>query len=374
MEIQFTNSHRNFPNVLPALFLGAIICNVFAVLDWWNLLPFALIGAILPLIPQVRHRKVQYVLWGVLAAWLLIRFDPILDGGKLLANRMFELSERSQSYEYDYFTVSRESALEAVLWLSMLTGTLCAFWGNKSNAVLCGLWLLAMAYFGVTPGIFWLTVLVLGGFLSVLPGQHRWFYGLITVAVVAGIAFAVSALAPEPSDAVSLLDDHLRDVLAVSPVTYEQTPVPTEVPEPELVPQPSTQLEQPDHGVQKAAANVLFFILAGLTLVLLFVPAIFKDRAAKKSQKARAGFDDSDHAAAIRAMYLYAQQWRKLSDTPGQIPAEVKRIWQEAAYSDHTMSQTQREAVHAYMQETAETVWAEAHWKKRLKIRYRICL
>lgn len=374
MEIQFTNSHRNFPNVLPALFLGAILCNVFAVLDWWYLLPFALIGVILPLIPQVRYRKAQYVLWGVLGAWLLIHFGPILDGGKLLANRMFALSESSQSYEYDYFTVSGESAEEAVLWLSMLTGTLCALWGNKSNAVLCGLWLLAMAYFGVTPGIFWLTVLALGGFLSVLPGQHRWFYGLITVAAVAGIAFAVSALAPEPSDAVSSLDDHLRDVLAASPVTYEQTPVPTEVPEPELVPQPSTQLEQPDHGVQKAAANILFFLLAGITLALLFVPAIFKDRAAKKRQKARAGFDAPDHGAAIRAMYLYAQRWRKLSQRAGQIPAQVQEIWLEAAYSDHIMSQGQRDTVYAYMKETAEKVWQESDWKMRLRIRCRIFL
>ena len=60
--------------------------------------------------------------------------------------------------------------------------------------------------------------------------------------------------------------------------------------------------------------------------------------------------------------------------TGGYTPAQVYAIWQEAAYSDHTMNNAQREAVRAYMTETAKAVWAEADWKKRLAIRYRICL
>ena len=374
MEIRFTQSGNKRAGVFSALFLAALICNVFAALDWFHLLPAALIGAVLPLIPQMRYRKVQYVLGGVLVVWLLIRVPSLLDGGKLLANRMFALSQQSQSYEYDYFTTSGRSAVEAVLWLSILAGTLCALWGSKVNGILCGMWMLAMAYFGVAPGILWLAVLVWTAFLNVLPGPHRWLYGLATGVLVAGIALAVMQIAPEPSKAVSALDDRLRDTLAVQSVVYEQTPVPTEVPEPEIVPQPETELEQPDHGVQKAALNILFLILAALTLALLFVPAIIKDRAAKRSEKTRAGVHDPDNAKAIRAMYLYARKWRALSETAGEIPSQVYAIWQEAAFSDHAMDEAQRETIHAYMQETAEKVWQEANWKKRLTIQYRICL
>lgn len=106
MEIRFTQSGKKWAGVFSALFLAALICNVFATLDWLHLLPVALIGMVLPLLPQTRQRKVQYVLWGVLAVWLLLRFPSLLNGGKLLANRMFALSEQSQSYEYDYFTAS----------------------------------------------------------------------------------------------------------------------------------------------------------------------------------------------------------------------------------------------------------------------------
>lgn len=371
MEIHFTHSDRRYDNVFSALFLAAILCNVLAALDWLRLLPFALMGTVLPLIPQAKHRK---VLWGILAAWLALRFPSILDGGKLLANRLFSLSEQTQSYEYDYFTTSAQSAVEAVLWLSMLAGSFRALWGNRFNAVLCGVWLTAMAYFGVTPGTLWLIVLLIGAILNALPRQQRWFHGLIAGILVGSIALAVTGIAPEPSRAVSALDERLRDVLAAAPVTYEQTPVPTEVPEPEIVPQPQTELEQPDHGVQRAVINILFFILAALTLALLFIPAIIKDRAAKRSEKARSGFDDPDCGAAIRAMYLYAQKWRKQKDPPGDIPVEIYAIWQEAAFSDHTMTEAQRDTVHAYMKETAETVWAQADWKKRLHIQYRVGL
>ena len=173
---------------------------------------------------------------------------------------------------------------------------------------------------------------------------------------------------------MSALDDRLRDTLAVQAVSQEQTPVPTEVPEPEIVPQPETERKQPDHGVQKAVLNILFLALAALTLALLFVPAIIKDRAEKKRGNARLGLDDPDHSAAIRAMYLYMLRWRTMADTDVEIPTEVYAIWQEAAFSDHAMDEAQRETIHAYMKEIAEKVWKEADWKKRLIIRYRICL
>ena len=374
MEIRFPDSPRKFENVFSALFLAAILCTVFAALDWLHLLPAAMIGAVLPLIPQTRHRKTQYVLWGILTVWLLFRFPSVLDGGKLLANRIFALSEQTQSYEYDYFGTSGSSAADAVLWLSILAGTLCSLWENKFNAVLCGVWILAMAYFGVTPGILWLTALVLAGLLNLVPGQHRWFYDLIVGILTVAIALAAARFAPEPSRVVSTLDDRLRDALSVQSVVYEQTPIPTEVPEPEIVPQPDTRQEQPDHGVQKAVINILFILLAALTLALLFVPAVIKDRAARRSEKARIGLEDPDHSAAIRAMYLYAQRWNRLSDSTQEIPPQVYAIWQEAAFSDHPMREAQRETVHAYLKETAQKVWKEADWKKRLNIRYRICL
>ena len=139
MEIKCTSSRRSLDNLSSALFLGVILCTALATLDWLRLLPAALAGVILPLLPGTGHRRVQYVLWGILAAWLLLRFAPVLDGCRLLANRIFLRSAQMQSYEYDYFEASGGSPVEAVLWLSVLAGSLCALWGNRVSGVLCAL-------------------------------------------------------------------------------------------------------------------------------------------------------------------------------------------------------------------------------------------
>ncbi len=372
MEMQFTQPNRESKNGF--LFLAAILCNVCAALNWLHLIPIAIVGALIPRIcvPKAMRRPVVWVLVGLFAAFTLIRFSTILNGMKLLANRMFYLSEQTQAYAYDYFTTVGDSAVEAVLWVSILMGALCALWGNRVSGVLCGLWMIAMAYFGVTPGAGWMVLLVLAALFSALPGQR--FYGIVAAVLVAVIAVTIAQIAPEPSRAVSALDDRLRDALAAAPIVYEQTPVPTEVPEPELIPPPSIQTEQPDHGVQNAAINILFIVLAALTMAILFIPALIKDRAAKLREKNRAGIYDEDNTAAIKAMYLYTARFRKLSSAPGEIPAEVYAVWQEAAYSDHAMTAEQRKIVHDDMVRTAKAVWAESDFKKRFAIRYRIAL
>lgn len=374
MEMKFTRSIRKFENVFTALFLAAIISTILATVDMLHLFPIGMAGALLPLIPQVKGKKIRYILLSVLSAFLLIRFASILDGAKLLANKMFSLSQQTQAYEYDYFTTTGENAIETVLWLSLLAGFLCSLWGNRFNSVLAAAWVIAMAYFGVTPGVFWLTALVLAALFNVLPGQQRWFHGIVVTVLVIAIAFAVVNIAPEPSKEVSALDEQLRDFLAAAPIEYEQIPVPTDVPEPEIVPPPMVEQEQPDHGVQPKLVNILFIVLATLTLVLLFVPAIIKDWASKRREKNRAGMNAEDHAQAIKAMYLYAQRWRSLSEQNVEIPADVYAVWQEAAYSDHAMTAAQREMIHCYMAETAKAVWAKSDWKKRLTIQYRVAL
>lgn len=364
MELNVTQSPRKYPDVSAALFLTAVFAVVLATLDWLYLLPAALIG-VLPVFLPKRYRK---FLWIALAVFLLIRFAAIWDGMKILANRAFWISEQVQSYAYTYFHVSGERCTEAVIFLSVLAGLV------HCPAILAGVWIIAMAYFGISPDAIWLVLLLVVGLAACLPRNHRWFYGLLVGILSIAIALAVTQVAPEPGKSLSELDEQLRDSLAFATVAYEQEPVPMEVPEPEIVPQPETLLEQPDHGVQKAVINVLFFVLAALTLALLFIPAIIKDRAAKRSEQARTGLEDPDHGTAIRAMYLYAQRWRSLSGTPMEIPAAVYAIWQEAAFSDHTMTADQRETVHQYMVETAHAVWNAADRKKKLHIRYRICL
>lgn len=86
-----------------------------------------------PLIPQIKGKKVRYILLVALVVFAMIRFSVILDGVKLLTNALFRLSEETQSYEYVYFTTTGTSAVEAVLAISLLAGFLCCLWGSAVN-------------------------------------------------------------------------------------------------------------------------------------------------------------------------------------------------------------------------------------------------
>ena len=373
MELKFTQKPGHSIPFANALFLGVILWTILATAKAPEYMPFALAGALLPLIPQVKGKKLRYILLTVLAGFVLIRLSVILDGIKLLTNALFRLSEETQSYEYIYFATRETNGAEAVLAISMLAGMLCWLWGSAVNFVLAGSWIAVMAYLGVTPAWYVLAAFFFAGVLSVLPRQQRWFHGFVAMVLIAGITLGCTRLAPEPNKTVSQWDEDLRDILAFSSVTYEQMPVPTEVPEPEIVPPPQIEQEQPDHGVQRKLINVLFIVLAALTLAILFIPAAIKDRAAKRTEQNRDGLQAEDHSEAIHAMYLYTQRWRELGEKQ-PVPEDVYAIWQEAAFSDHPMTEEQRAVVHKFMVETATHVWENADWKRRLRIRYQWCL
>lgn len=373
MELKGSHAASSGRWVLAA-FLASVYAVILATVGAVELLPWMLLGAALVPLPGGKGRTPWLLPLGALALWLLLRLQPVGNGVMVLANRLFAKSQAAQAYEYDFFPAKGDSAWEAAMWLGLLGGLLCRLWGRGFVLGLCGLWTGAMAYFGVTPGIWSLTAALFLGFLTMLPPKGRWRSGLLLGILLLALAAACLRLAPEPVPAVSKLDESLRDALALQAQAVEQTPVPTQVPEPEVLPPDRVEREQPDHGVQKRLVNVLFLALAGLTLAILFVPAVIRDRAAKKAAESRAGLEAADPAEAIRAMYLYALRWRDLIPDPEPVPTEVYQIWQEAAFSRHPMEEAQRQAVRSYLERTARSVWDGADWKLRMKIRYRLCL
>ena len=357
-----------------ALFLASIYAVILGTVGAMELLPLTLLGAAMVLWPKGEQRLFRILPLVVPALWLLLRFRPIADGAMVLANRLFARSQKVQAYEYDFLPAKGDSAWEAALWLALLMGWLCRRWGRGVGLGLCALWAGAMAYFGVTPGIWTLAAALFCGLLTALPPKGRWLSGILVGALVLGLAAASLKFAPEPIPAVSRLDEELRDALAFQTVSMEQTPVPTQVPEPEILPPEQVERERPDHGVQGRLVNVLFLALAALTLAILFVPAVIRDRAAKRAEQNRTGLRSPDPAEAIRAMYLYAMRWRELDPAPEPVPEEIYGIWQEAAFSPHPMEEGQREAVREYLEGAARSAWDKAGRRLRMKIRYGLCL
>lgn len=374
MELHFTD--RQKPSVLarlrPALLFAALWCAASGMLELFS--PFALVGLpallVLPFIPKRARRWCALGLLALTLVFFALRFSSVTQGLQILANRMFTISESCQAYEYDRFPVTESTpALREGLAFSSLATALFVY--VRGGGILTAVLLLAQAYFGVTPQAMWLILLLLAAVLYVLPQERLWLHALMASALAALITVCVFALAPTPNARISGWDEQARDRLALHTIFYERTPDVVEVPKAEEPPPPQQEL-QPDHAVSERQVNVLFLVLVLVTLVLLFVPAVLRDRAQKKRTRNRAGFDDPDCAAAIRAMYLHSRKWLRLN--PADTPQEVTALWLEAAYSDHALTETQRAQMAHYLAQVEQRVWNSATKRERLHIRYRLCL
>lgn len=376
MELCFRETKKPglFPRFRPALLFTALWCAALAAARLLDVLPFALIGVIpllvLSFLPKKARRIAAVALLALSLGFFALRFVSLLNGLKMLANQMFSVSESCQAYEYDYFSVtdSAASLREGLVFASLLTALAVFLRGGPALTAL--LWT-SQAYFGVTPPGLWLALLLLAAALCFMPEKGLWLHSLLAVALTALIALGVFFLAPGTDPSLSGAEETVRDHLAVHSIFYERTPELTETPEPETE-QPDVQEMQPDRAVEKKEVNVLFYALALLTLLLLFVPAVFRDRARKKREKNRAGFADADCAAAIRAMYLHSRKWLRFR--PMETPGDIRDLWLEAAYSDHTLTQAQRARMEEYLAQVEQTVWDTAGKRERLRIRYRLCL
>ncbi len=374
MELHFKKPQT--PSVLvklrPSLLLAVLWCAASGMLELFS--PFAFSGVlpllVLPFLPQTAKRWGALALLALTLVFFALRFSAITDGLKMLANRMFTISESYQAYEYDRFPVTESTdALREGLAFASLTTALLVY--VRGGGILTALLLLAQAYFGVTPAALWLILLLLAAALYVLPQERLWLHGLLTALLVAVVALGVFSLAPEPNVRLSGWDEQVRDRLALHSIFYERTPQAVEVPQAEETPPPPQEL-QPNQAVSENKVNILFYVLVIVTMLLLFVPAVLRDRAQKKRARNRAGFDDPDCAAAIRAMYLHSRKW--LRGKPADTPQEITALWLEAAYSDHALTDAQRAQMAQYLAQVEQRVWASATKRERLHIRYRLCL
>ncbi len=352
------------------IWLAAILCALLSMLDWIRYFPYILPGTAAVLIPGKYRKGILTVSLGVGAALAVLRWESFA----VLANRMFAVSEAAQNYEYDYFTVGTAHPGAALALLSVMLGAACGLWGNPVNTAATAMLGISVAYFGVSPAFFWTAALVLAAAVNALPGRGSMPQAAAVALVVCLIAFAAARLAPEPLERVSALDETLRDALSGYDVSYAHTPLPEPAPEPEKTPPPPEKSQQPNRGIRNLARNIWFLLLSGITLLVLLLPAICKDRAEKRRRQNRAFLESGDNAAAIRGMYLYAKRWRDLDGSPSTIPKEVESIWLEAAYSDHALTETQKKTMERFVRDSAEKVWQAADWKKRLAIRYKYAL
>ena len=368
--------------LLPFLLCIALWGAFLWIIGRVTLLPWAVFGALSAFCPLLgKHRR---VVGGALPALLLLSLllsRSISGGLAVLSNRLFAASEARQRYLYETFSASADSLVPAVLWGSALLA-LCFGWLGAWKRALPGVMAFLMtaaacAYFGVTPGAFWLLlILSLAAFTMLTKFDWRAFAAaLVCAAVIAGLALW---LAPGENARISALDDQLRDTLAFTTVTQHKQPENTPAPTPET--QPEQENKEPmllQIRESMDAKTIILIVLIAAILLILFVPAVIRDRLQKRRDQNRAGMESADNAEAIRATFRYALLWLRASESDArELPGydAAYKLWQEAAFSDHAMSDAQRDQMTAFQKTVSDTIQSRAGRRLKWKLRYRYAL
>ena len=137
--------------------------------------------------------------------------------------------------------------------------------------------------------------------------------------------------------------------------------------------------------------TILIILVILLILLLLFVPAVIKDRVQKRRDKNREGMYDENRSVAIRAVFRVALLWmrasgitipeesyyrlkellnRDISENCAKEYEQILPIWQEAVFSDHTMTEEQWNTVLKFEQNMESFLMETASRWQRWKYRY----
>lgn len=389
-------------------------------------------------IAAVPKRIVSFPAWVFIllsatgTAMLLLWNRGVGSGCMQLANDLFSASEAQQFYAYDRFDVqilTKRDLFGACLLLGILLSVLCACLVHMQSTVATALAALAaallMAAFGVFPStalLFW----TFGWFAvqgAYCCGHLAWRTAGLLAALVFASALLTSAITGqflrEPDMRLHALSETIRDEVDAH-VENPQTPrqlAPENDPDPQLDPE---HLQQEDVTGQELAAadqeqigakdmdiftaskagtiaksSLPWIILGALLLAGAAALVVHIRRGRRKTAALISEFDTLPVPEAVQSMFAYQLRWLRAAGLKpeniyyadyqprlqGILPeplcaryADVVAIWQEASYSNHTMTEAQRSAVRAYVTAVAAYRFQAAGKIRRLQYRYQYFL
>lgn len=341
--------------------------------------------------------------------------------GMALCNQVFSASEKVNAYAYDYFQIPEKQST-ALAWLCMAafsagyTGITIAL---RSRALLLMAAIAAalfQAYFGLSLPAWGNTVLFLTLGLGVVLFSAPKKSALLFAAAALLIALLTAVIWPGVDAATESASEAIRDRLAL--VTWQEQSVTGENPDSametrhmnsrslltgeETAPQNRVYrlLTVEEQRISRPRwidyLKIALLLLLSLAVVVLpFLPFLYGNARRKKALEARRLFQAENPGEALRAMFRCAAAYLENGGRGGgnlpyrqwpegwhdRLPEEYTKqfiacacLFEEAAYSDHPMSEEQREQVRLFFDETERIFYDEADWKEKLRLRYIKCL
>ena len=354
----------------------------------------------------------------LLSLLLLLLIPEANRGAQALCNRLFSASEAVNAYAYDRFSVSENQPVwPAVLLLSvMLTGMMGVLIASRSRLLaltLMGGCAAFQAYFGLPlPG--WANVGLLILF-ALWMARRPWTRkeARILLSGVLAVSLSVALIWPGVDTGTEAASERTRDWLnrlaqqAMGTVREEPTRenevrhVHTQTlitgegeakaeREYRLVTLEEQQISMP-HWVDYLKIALLLLLTVAL-VVLPFLPFLWLNARRKRALEALQVFRSDDLNEAVFAMFQHIAAWlvamgygagnvlyrdwqehleTLLPPDYAERFGQSAKIFEEAAYSGHEMTEEQRETVRRFLEETEAVMRAKADWKQKLRLKYK---
>jgi hypothetical protein len=339
----------------------------------------------------------------ILIAVAAIWHSTVLGGLSMLINQFYDVAEEAQAYLYDRLPGGDASELAGELgiaWFSCLFGLLTALPPAEARRKLSGLIVIAVmfafAYYGLIPSAICIAVVIAALIAAVSRGS---ILSIIPVALAALLLFGALVLAdPGESYGISRMDENFRDRFAFRSALLETQDPFAEDTETEL----EDEMEDPeDEELEDEEFDSEYGTYAAFGILILCVAALgaggylLYRRLSKRRAENRRGIDSTDNREAVTAMFPYALRWIKgygieqtsasvmsmlpdlndeFSDSYTSRFRDMYKIWSEAAYSDHEVSEEARELMDSFMNDTIKQIKDKCKLRDILRLRLRHAL
>ena len=377
----------------PGLILFALPCPVI----------FMIITTIGSLKPGIARWLAAGAFSAILMAVAIIWQSTVFDGIGTLVNWFFDAAEEAQAYIYDRLPVEEasEGALRAGLaWVSAITGMAAALPPAKVrrgfSALIAIAIMLGLAYYGLIPSAICIAAMIAALSAAVSRGN---ILSILPVALAALLIFGAIVLAdPGENYAVSRINENLRDRFALNSALIESEESlfddEEEEFEDDMEDEDNEESEESgdeaEYGRYAIYGAIILAVLALGTAAFILIRRFLRKRAQN-----RRGINSDDTREAVTALFPYAVRWLKgygieqpdrsfasmepalkkeFTEAYSERFMNMYDVWNEAAYSDHEVTEESRTTMETFIEDTVDQVYKKCGLRDKLRLRLRLAL
>ena len=371
--------------------------------------------------PDTGSSRMRVILIGVsvilLAFCLLFAVPSAAKGMEALLNRLYDASEAVNAYAYDRFDVPAGQSIVfavaslVVIMLSLIGITILSGSRWLALGLMAGC-VFFQVYFGLAfPG--WVNVSLFALFaLWMMKRPWNRKAAMSMLSGVAVLALAVLLFWPGVDAATEGVSETVRDRLSQMALhitgAYHELPAGKNEtrhthtqsltagdqeahPDREylLVTVEEERIAMP-HWVNYLRIILLLLLVAAL-VILPFLPFLLLNQRRKKALDTRKAFESENVSEAVFAIFQHITAWLEATGNgAGNLPyaewsvdlapdyaqrfVACEKLFEEAAYSAHGMTEEQRRQALELLNETERMLQQKADWKQRLRLKYKECL